>query len=271
MSRPPLAMPLRHWWCRLAILIGAVVIPLGSCEGSREDPAAELKARLDASAGQRFGFLYEAGGTAVLDCMLPNRQFHVTVDPTSGVVEVRREGPSGSPLAVSRPNGVLIHRSAFAGTSVPTEWISVPGAPGDPAPEVVSAALGVDAASYVLSPGVPDDGAGMVAALLDSATEVTALDVELEDIPSVDGYRLQLPADAKTSPAGSRDVVVDVWVDQDQAVRRVIVFEPGSDTSGWTLNFTDPAQALDVSPAAVTDLSDALPLRQAAVPECRLG
>src|SRR3546814_5528958 len=85
--------------------------------------------------------------------MLPNRQFHVTVDASSGSIELRHGSITGSPLAVSLPDALLVHRSAFEGSSIPTEWVAVPGEPGTPAPKVVSPALGVDAASYVLSRG----------------------------------------------------------------------------------------------------------------------
>lgn len=207
----------------------------------------------------------------MLDCMLPNRQFHVTVDAASGAVEVRRGSATGSPLAVSLPDAVLVHRSAFEGSSITAEWISVPGEPGTPTSEVVAAALGVDAASYVLSPGLPEDGAGMMASLLDSAVSVTELDAPPDDLTGVEGYRLELPADVEPSLPGADDVVADVWVDRDDAVRRVKVFQPGADTAGWTLDFTEPAQALDISPTAVAEIGDVPSLRPAPIAGCRLG
>src|SRR3546814_3498060 len=99
----------------------------------------------------------------------PTRRSSCSVDAWSGSIELRHGSITGSPLAVSLPDALLVHRSAFEGSSIPTEWVAVPGEPGTPAPKVVSAALGVDAAPYVLSRGLPEDGAGIVASLLDSA------------------------------------------------------------------------------------------------------
>src|SRR3546814_5719005 len=165
----------------------------------------------------------------------PTRRSSCSVDAWSGSIELRHGSITGSPLAVSLPDAMLVHRSAFEGSSIPTEWVAVPGEPGTPAPKVVSAALGVDAASYVLSRGVPEDGAGIVASLIDSASNVSHLDVPAGEVPGLDGYRIELPADAGPAAlSGTGDVVAEVWVDRNDAVRRVRVFERGSDSGGWT-------------------------------------
>src|SRR3546814_12092205 len=131
------------------LVLSALLLASGQVD--TEGPADELARRLHTDERQRFGFLYRAEGTSILDCMLPNRQFHVTVDASSGSVELRHGSITGSPLAVSLPDALLVHRSAFEGSSIPTEWVAVPGEPGTPAPAVVSAALGVEARKSVVS------------------------------------------------------------------------------------------------------------------------
>ncbi|HEY9562621.1 MAG TPA: hypothetical protein VIR30_02525 [Nocardioides sp.] len=203
--------------------------------------------------------------------MLPNRQFHVTVDASSGSVELRHGSITGSPLAVSLPDALLVHRSAFEGSSIPTEWVAVPGEPGTPAPAVVSAALGVDAASYVLSRGLPEDGSAIVASLIDSASNVSHLDVPAREVDGMDGYRIELSADAGPALSGAGDVVAEVWMDRNDAVRRVRVFEQGSDSGGWTLDFTEAARSLDISPDGISQINDVSSLRPAPISACRMG
>src|SRR3546814_8733638 len=101
--------------CVIAV-IWALALLLASCQVDTEGPADELARRLHTDERQRFGFLYRAEGTSILDCMLPNRQFHVTVDASSGSVELRHGSITGSPLAVSLPDALLVHRSAFEGS-----------------------------------------------------------------------------------------------------------------------------------------------------------
>src|SRR3546814_15609269 len=119
--------------------------------------------------------------------VFPSGRPAVLVGASSGSIEVRHGRITGSVPAVSLPYALLGHRSSFEGSSIPTEWVAVPGEPGTPAPKVVSAALGVDAASYVLSRGLPEDGAGIVASLIDAASNVSHLDGPAGEVTGLEG------------------------------------------------------------------------------------
>ena len=263
----PMRLNRRQRWLAVASLV-----VVSSCQVSEEGAAGELGNRLTSTGSDRFGFEYRAGGTAVLDCMLANRRFHVTVDREAGTLELRRNDIEGATFAISSADDVLLHRSAFAGSSIPTEWVWVPGTPGTSEPEEIKTALGADAASYVLSPGLPDDASGMVRSLLEAATKVSHLETTPDDLPRVDGYRLELPGNAVDAPGPqpAKVVIVDIWIDADDVIHRITVGERGAEAVGWTLNFTRAAARTTVGMQDVTAVADVEALRPAAPEGCAL-
>ena len=259
----------------LAVVIVAVtILDAGAPANSAED---ELAARLrGATEPKRFAFTYRAGGTRVLDCVLPNRAFTVAVDRVSGVMELRGR-PSIPPFAIVWPGReAFLHRSLFADGIVSTTWLRVDHPVGREAAERLRRVLGVDLGGYVLTAELAPSGRATVLAALEVAGDVSRLDGQTPEAGTADGFRITADAeklDDVTSPSIEVDVdeaasvkvvpVFEVWVDGRGEVVRLDVRPdtPGSEADeaagGWAVEYSRLSDSFGLRPTDdVTDLAD---------------
>lgn len=268
-------------WRRRAALAAAALAIVGAVAFGSAGPAGtargELAARLgDTTEPERFSFAYRAGGTRVLDCVLPNREFTVAVDQASGVAEIRPR-PAAPPVAILRPGReALLHRSLFRDGGVATTWLRVdhPVAPRDA--DQLGRVLGVDLAGYVVSGTVPPSGRATVLAALDIAREVSRLGRRAGAPAAVDGFRITVDADrlddvvprstGRGDGRAARDEAIplfDVWLDERNDIVRVEVrpSRPGDErdepAAGWAVDYSpDAVELADRGRLDVTDLRE---------------
>jgi len=260
--------PRRRALVALAIagLAGATVVAWIAREpaGAAQELADRLAAGRDLDP---FRFEHRAGGTGVLDCVLPNRRISGTVDGEAGLAILRSD--AGAEIARKRVDRVLVHRDLFAERAVPTTWLrlALPADGERRAP--LAAALGPELAGYVLDRGLPPTGRATALAALDAAEVVVALPEG-----RLDGYRITVGDDwfgeEAADRAGPGDAgpgapppLIDVWLDEDDVVRRVEVVpaqpagEREAPSGGWTIDYTEATSPVDDrTPTSVTDVTD---------------
>ena len=275
------------------IRVIAVLVLLLASPGCTDDggvvAADELRERLRKSdERERFQFTYKARGSQVIGCFLPNRQFVVMVDASTGTLVVRASPDSDPAMAMARGDEVFLHRSLFSPGALRGAWLRVAGEPTSAETEAIRSSLGAGLASYVLSPGLPASGEAIGRAALDVAITVRRLGTDEVRGATVDGFRVLLDASGlglnDRSESGRVDQTgysVDVWVDEQGRVLRVAVQpQPAEDghaarvPTGWVADYSVLDEQLIVEePAAVTDLRMIDPARLASpsVERCELA
>ena len=241
--------------------------------GGGSSPADELARRLVSTDDpDRFTFVHRAGGTRVLDCFLPNRQIAGVVDYDAALAVLR--DATGTEVARKEPERVLLHRSLFAEGTVATEWVDLELPMDRGLGARLSRILGTELAGYVLTPGLPPSGRATALAALDAANRVDAPPATTIDGRRSDGFRITVDGDRFGDIAGADDdraapttdvapPVIDVWIGQDDRVRRVTVL-PGRPESaddeaaaGWSVDYGTIGPPLDTRrPSSVTDAAD---------------
>lgn len=252
----------------VAVIVGATAATwlLGGDPSS--STAEELADRLAARGDpDRFSFDHRAGGTGVLDCVLPNRRISGTVDYEAGLAVLRSD--SGTEIARKRVDSVLLHRDLFADRVVPTTWLRLT-LPADGVRRArLETALGPELSGYVLDRALPATGRATALAALEVAEGVDALRAA-----RFDGYRIRIEGDrfadiapSEGRPAAARSdgapPTIDVWLDGDDVVRRIVVVpgrrsgEREGASGGWAIDYEpDVSPVDDRTPTSVTDIMD---------------
>ena len=162
----------------LAVASAVVALGVGAVATARRQPGAsaarELRHSLDSiRPSRRFAFHYRSGGSQVLDCVFPNREFDGVVDVDRGLLVVR--GAADAPIAVVTPRRIWLHRSLFAVDAFPTTWLTVTKRSADSAADSIRSALGVDLAGVVFAENPTADAVATATAALDVARSVRKL------------------------------------------------------------------------------------------------
>ena len=235
---------------RVAVLAMSVAgVVLGACSSTPTNPVSELQERIgDPRPPEDFVMTYRSGGTTVLNCVLPNRTFVISV--VGDVLEVWSSTSSATLLAIRSAGDLRLSNALFEPGPLAERWLSV-DLQRISAPDLarLGELLGPDLASYLLVVPMPPSGRQIADAALDAATSAQALEPEQISGRPAEGYRLQLDArdyreasapTAVLPAADSAAPSIDIWLDEDDAVARVIVTPPaGGDTSGWVIDFDD--------------------------------
>lgn len=290
--------PARRWVWSVAAAT-AVALAWAACGGSgstESSPAAALAERL-AGAGDpaRYAFDYRASGTQVLDCMLPNREFSGVVDLDAGVMALRTATDPGRDAVVVGDDEALLRSTLFAAGSVPAAWLSIGQDEDLERLAELRRAVGVDLGGYAVPGGYAPSGNAMARAALDITAAVGVLDSGQGGPAGADGFRIvidperyeeaaPLPSTSTTRPGADPAPVpeVDVWVDADGMVVRVVVRPSGTgpggaeaaDTSGWVVDYRYDVAAPSppsIEPGDVTPLGELESLALAPVGDCELA
>lgn len=273
-------------------LLAAAVLTLmaGGCsDGGGRDLAAELRRRIEASTDPTtFAFDYEVTNQ-MLDCALPSRRFRVEVDGSAGTVALRNGPGSRSPLALRIRDRSLIHRSALRAGMVGTEWVDLDEAATAAHDQSVGILLGRDATGYVLASQLPDSMRVIARAALEYSSEVQSLEGAPFAEVDTGGYRIiadpelfaravaEDTGEAERPPDPSELPTIDVWVNDEGSIARVVVRagrSPIEESDGWTLTSAPPGTPVTTpSDEEVTDASDLDPtnLTSRRVGACSLG
>lgn len=231
----------------------------------------ELTRRLGLSREpDRFKFHHRAGGSTVLDCFLPNREFWGDVDYGSGVL-LLRSTTAGAPIAMVADRRAMLHRSLFAAGAVPTTWVQLERPARPTARPVVTRVLGVDFAGYVLADALPPSGRATALAAVDVAGEVNRIGSQSIGAVQADGYRIGVDAEKFANEASpsttlasnetARTPVPDfeVWLGSDNTVIRIVVQPRGIDRdpkepgiSGWVVDYVPGEPVAPIESADVT-------------------
>ena len=220
-----------------------------------EGQPVALEDRLaDPPAGFRFS--YQARGTDVLDCVLPNRDFEGTVFPDD-TLSIAIETPAGPASVVAFRDGVYLDTELFAAGSVDADALRFERARLADVRQPLDRILGVALAAYIAAPGPPPSGAEVVSAALEQTSVDSRLDpIRLPGGVAAAGYRLVVEGDG-TVP------VIDAWIDDEGVVVRVQVQDsladrlgqPNPDT-GWVIDYR-PLPADATAPRQPADVVDA--------------
>ena len=228
---------------------------VGGEDGGAPEAQLPLEDRL-ADAPDGFGFSYQARGTGVLDCVLPNRSFDGWVFP-GGALVVDAETPAGEARALSLDDAVYLDDAFFAQGTVAAEWARLERPGLDATRPRLDRILGVDLTAYLVAPGPPPSGNQIVAATL----ERTAVDSRLGPIrapggAAAAGYRFVVDGEDAVP-------VIDAWVDGEGRVMRVqvqdsLADEPGKPDpdTGWIIDY-QPLPPDATPPAPPADFTEA--------------
>lgn len=239
-----------------------LVLGIGSCSADAPEEASSedrqplgLEDRL-ADSPTGFRFSYQARGTDVLGCVVPNRDFEGTVFD-DGALSIDVDTPSGSARVLVLREAAYLDADLFAPGSLEADWARLERAGLAGAGPALGRLLGVDLASYVAAPGSPPSGNEVVAAVLDQTSVDSRLDpIRLPGGVVAAGYRLVVEVD-DTVP------VIDAWIDDEGVVVRVQVQDsladrpgrPDPDT-GWVIDYR-PLPADATAPPHPADVVDA--------------
>lgn len=240
---------------RRLIISLALLTALGSCASSSsgagdDDPAGPgLETRL-AEPRDGFRFVYRAGGTGVLDCVLPNRQLAGTVHP-DGTVLLTSETPTGRGTAIVGADAVYLSVELFSVEPGTWDWLRVGREDVDRVRPELARILGADLTSYVAASGPPPDGNATVAATLERSDARPIDPIRTSAGTLADGFRFVVESDAAVA-------VIDAWIDADGEVVRLHVRDSVADSpgtpapdTGWTLDYLPlPADATAPAPPA---------------------
>lgn len=251
-------------WLQVAALTATLAVVLGACSSTSPTESDPTPSAVDVAPGRdRFAFSYQALGTSVLDCVLPNRRLSGHVyDGESFVLIVDDDAEIRHRDAVTYLDPALFD----SGLGIDS-WITVPDDHLAGASEMLQRALGTDVASFLRSGMPPADGNATVRAALDTGASPEPVEsLTRQDGSPVPGWRVAVP-DTETD---GRDVapVLTYWLD-DTAVVRLIVQdsrpgEPGQPDpdTGWLIDYQPlPDQAVmppAPSPTATWDAGLAL-------------
>lgn len=250
-------------WLLAALAAGAlaaVFIGTGQDGGTPVEELRRRVARLPESSA--YSFTYAAAGTEVLDCVLPNRSFSVSVDRAAGKTAIRTSDGHGL-LAVVAPGSALLHRRLFAPDAIPTEWVAAELPVAPPRDDALRRALGVDLARYVLEEPTPASAREIAEAALSAAEDVTR--------PSENSFRVTLSNDAATASteapgAATPRPVIDLEFSTSGSIAVIEVTTaarpaPGEEPSeGWTLHFDGDQRPAGDEPEPV--VADVTPIEQ---------
>lgn len=236
-----------------------------SPDGAQQELARRLRL-----SGQpdRFKFHHRAGGSTLLECFLPNREFWGALDYQSGVL-LLLSTTAGAPIAMVADRRAMLHRSLFAAGAVPTTWVQLERPAKPTARPVVMRVLGVDLAGYVLADALPPSGRATALAALDVAGEVNRIGSQRIGAVQAEGYRIGVDAEKFTNEAPPSTTVAsdeaartpvpdfEVWIGSDNTVIRIVVQPRGidgdpkkQDISGWAIDY------LPGEPVAFSESSD---------------
>lgn len=254
-SRTGMLEPMPAQRPRLAAALFACWIAATSCASTAttEPALPALLADHEAHAGTVID--YDATGTQVLDCMVPNRSFRVMVDPRSGQLEVA-DPASGNRILVRTPDAVFVHGVLTTPTPEGATWWRL----DNPESGLLTSVLGADLAGAAL--GVPADGNDLVEDAIANGASI----VETGDA----SFALTVaPTDA-----ASEGVRLDVEVDDDGHVGRVTVVSTSDpESSGFRMRFEPLAEppAIIVPDGQDVRVADIAALTAAPIEECALG
>lgn len=258
-------------------LLGAVAttaaVAWRAVNRSAEGTEQELAGRLERSGEpDHFEFSYRAGGTKVLDCFLPNREFSGAVDYLSGVVALRTGPPTGATVAIVTERSALLHRSLFRADAVPTAWVRVDRPPRADLRSALVRVLGADLGGYVLGDALPPTGRATALAALEVARDVTRVGRQTIGAAPAEGFRITVDTEEfaeKASPSTTAqgedgDAAVptfQVWMGRDNAIVRIEV-QPqstgrdGEDggAGGWSVDYRPGRPLAKDEPSDVTAL-----------------
>ena len=230
----------------IAALTGCLLAShIAACSSPPSRAKDELLARLhEPDDPVDFVMTYRSGGTTVLDCVLPNRSFVITVAGSS--VEARAAS-RGDVLATRAGEDLRLSPALFEPGPLGNRWLSIDlGQATTSERRRLLELLGPDLASYLLIVELPPSGEQTARAAVDASMSASRLGRDEIAGRSVEGFRLELDpqlyesAAPSTSPpdADAPVPLIDVWMDDDDAVARVTVNPPaGSQTSGWVIDF----------------------------------
>ena len=239
---------IRRWWRSWILVALLSLLPVGACTSSDSgDDAAPVLDHL-AQPSDGFRFVYRARGTAVLDCVLPNRQLEGTVFP-DGTVLVTTETPAGEGRAIVTSDGLYLSAELFSAGPDGLRWLRIDREDVERLRPQLTQILGADLTSYVGASGPPPDGNATVAALLEEGDPERIDPTRTPDGALAKGFRFVVEGDGAVP-------VVDAWVDDDGNVVRLQARdsvagspgEPDPDT-GWVLDYL-PLPAGAAAPGA---------------------
>lgn len=151
-------------------MITSTAVLLSACAaGNTSERSRALNRVRNLETPSTFAFFYEAGGTAVLDCVLANREFVVSVDAAQEHLDIT--DPSGQPIAHRDPNKVLLAGRLFDAIGE-REWLSVETTDST----IVRQVLGADISSYILDAGLPAPPSTYASELIEDASVVAPSD-----------------------------------------------------------------------------------------------
>lgn len=254
---------------RLGAVVAAAVLVVSAC-ASEPDPRGAVIELLGKSPDPDIvTFRHAAAGTRVADCITPNRRFDGTTDYTRGRLVLSDQR---GPIAVVEGGRSYLHRSLFA-DGVGSEWLAVTTPAAAPLRQRLTQILGPDLAGYALAgdvPPTPRVTAQDVADAADAVTEVS-LDEPTGDVKSrfratVSASTLSAASSSATDDAASPSATVDLFVDGEGRVDRIVVTDRGAGRGaaagdgpdGWAIDYPHPPA--DAEPVAI-DISDALPVQ----------
>ena len=226
-----------------------------SSNTSSADVLDELLARHQAHDGLVID--YDATGTAVLDCMLPNRSFRVTANTRSGDLEAS-DPATGEPILVRTGDAVFIHGRLTTPRLADATWWRI----DDPDIESLTRVLGADLAGAAMAP--PSDGNDIVNDAISSGADIAHGD------DADHSFKIAVAGDQP----GSSGLGLDITVSLDGVVTQVTATQIDDPTDGgFRLRFqpVGPAPRIAQPDAADVATVDVKSLSSAPIPECELG
>lgn len=211
------------------LLAGVVVVGLvlttASCS---QDPSvrSDLDARIARSdRGPGYTFSYEALGSSILDCTMPNRRFTGRADRYG----ISIFNDKGQPIAVTRDDRTYIHTRLFAPGTTNATWIKI--IEDDSLNEII----GSDLAGYLRNPQPPTSPWEVLTAALDDARKID----RSSGTPRSEAATFTVTVDAgDRAPMGS--VRLEARFEDRQTLSEVTVAQGASDggersVAGWKL------------------------------------
>ena len=241
---------------RLAAALFACSIAASSCSTTvnAEPSLPALLSNHEAHPGTVID--YDATGTQVLDCMVPNRSFRVRVDLRTGWLEVA-DPASGNRILVRASDAVYVLGALMMPTPEGALWWRLDNPDGG----LITRVLGADLAGAAL--GVPADGNDLVDDAIANGASI---------VPTGDA---SFALTVAPTDAASEGVRLDVEVDDDDGhVGRVTVVSTSEpESSGFRMRFEPLAEppAIIVPDGQDVRVADIAALTAAPIEECALG
>ena len=239
----------------VAALVSACSLALASCSStaSTEPALIALLDRHQAHVGTVID--YDATGTQVLDCMVPNRSFRVTVDLRDGQLDVV-DTASGSRILVRTDDAVFVLGTLTTPTPPGASWWRL----DNPDRGLLTRILGADLAGATLA--VPADGNDLADDAIASGASITST--------SDASFALTVAPTANEQDG----VRLDVEVDDDGHVGEVAVVSTSEPASpGFRMRFEPLPEPPTITAPDGEDVrvADIAMLAGARIEDCALG